>query len=59
MRTLLIIILTVLSTLIFAQKNERNLLTSRRSFESLENLLVEPYQWVLSKGCQRMAENSS
>lgn len=46
MRTLLIIILTTVSTLIFAQKNEKNLLTSAFSTESLESSILEPEEWV-------------
>lgn len=46
MRTLLIITLTAVSTLIFAQKNERNLLTSVFSTESLESSLLEPEDWM-------------
>lgn len=46
MRTLLIITLTAVSTLIFAQKKERNLLSSAFSVESLEASLLEPEDWV-------------
>lgn len=35
-----------MSTLIFAQKNERNLLTSAFSVESLESSLLEPEDWT-------------
>jgi hypothetical protein len=46
MRTLLIIILTVLSSFTFAQEKERNLLTSTSSVESLETILLEPEEWI-------------
>lgn len=46
MRILLIIIMTIVSTLIFAQKNERNILTSAFSVDSLESIILEPEDWV-------------
>jgi hypothetical protein len=46
MRTFLLFILTALSNFVFAQKSERNLLTSAFSVESLETLLLEPEEWV-------------
>lgn len=46
MKSISILILLVLSIHLFAQNNERNLMTSNNSVESLSETILEPEQWV-------------
>lgn len=46
MKSILIISLLVLSNYLYAQKVERNLMTSENSVESLSEIILEPENWV-------------
>ncbi len=47
MKSISILILLVLSIHLYAQNNERNLMTSNNSVESLSEIILEPEKWVL------------
>lgn len=47
MKSISILILLVLSIHLYAQNNERNLMTANNSVESLSKTILEPEQWVL------------
>lgn len=47
MKSISILILLVLSIHLYAQNNERNLMTSNNSIESLSEIILEPEKWVI------------
>lgn len=46
MKSISILILLILGIHLCAQNNERNLMTSNNSVESLSETILEPEQWV-------------